>query len=206
MRLRPSPRVTAGAVTLAIWALAAGSALFWYLRAGSTSLPVDAAVASGMAAGGVAVDARTVARALGAPDDVPTEAAPAPDIISRVALRGVVTHGGRGAALLAVDGKPAKPVRVGAPLPDVEGGWTVRTVSPRAVVLVAEGREARLEMPPLAQRSSAGDAVAPARPALGAVPFTPAIGTLPPPGAPPAAITPTPRPPQPQAMPAPPGG
>ena len=206
MKGRLSPRLTAGLLTLAIWALAAGSALFWGLRLGSGPQRPDAAVAGGPPPGGVTVDTRTVARALGATEAPAASAAPAPDLVGRRALRGIVTHDGRGAALIAVDGKPPRPVRVGATLDGVEGGWTVRSVSPQAVVIAADGREARLEMPPLSQRSSAGDAVAPARPAPGAVPFTPAIGTLPPPGAPPGAITPTPRPPQPQAMPAPPGG
>ncbi|MFT4194233.1 type II secretion system protein N, partial [Ottowia sp.] len=119
-----------------------------------------------------------VARMLGAPE--PTAAAPAPDVVSRLALRGIVTHGSRGAALIAVDGKPAKPVRVGAPLDGVEGGWKVQAVEPRAVVLAADGRQARLEMPKLSERSRAGDAVAPMRPALPAAPQN-----LSPPSAPP---------------------
>ena len=197
MKGRLSPRLTVGLLTLAIWALVAGSALFWALRLGSGPQRPDAAVAGGQPPGGMTVDTQAVARALGAGEAPPAAAAPAPDVVGRLALRGIVTHSGRGAALIAIDGKPARPVRVGATLDGVEGGWTVRSVSPQAVVIAADGREARLEMPPLSQRSSAGDAVAPARPAPGAVPFTPAIGTLPPPGVPPGAIAPTPRPPQP---------
>ena len=208
MKGRLSPRLTAGLLTLAIWALVAGSALFWALRLGSGPQRPDAAVAGGPPPGGMTVDTQAVARALGAVDAPAAAAAPAPDVVARLALRGIVTHGGRGAALIAIDGKPARPVRVGATLDGVEGGWTVRSVTPRAVVLAADGREARLEMPPLAQRSSAGDAVAPTRPAPGAVPFTPAVGTLPPPTAAPAQMM---TPPQiggalqpPQATPAPP--
>ena len=207
MKGRLSPRLTAGLLTLAIWALVAGSALFWALRLGSGPQRPDAAVAGGPPPGGMMVDTPAVARARGAVDAPAAAAAPAPDVVARLALRGIVTHGGRGAALIAIDGKPARPLRVGATLDGVEGGWTVRSVTPRAVVLAADGREARLEMPPLAQRSSAGDAVAPTRPAPGPEPFTPAVGTMPPPTAAPAQMTP----PQiggalqpPQATPAPP--
>lgn len=66
MKGRLSPRLTAGLLTLAIWALAAGSALFWGLRLGSGPQRPDAAVAGGPPPGGVTVDTRTVARALGA--------------------------------------------------------------------------------------------------------------------------------------------
>ena len=64
MKGRLSPRLTAGLLTLAIWALAAGSALFWGLRLGSGPQRPDAAVAGGPPPGGVTVDTRTVARAL----------------------------------------------------------------------------------------------------------------------------------------------
>ncbi|MDO5692492.1 MAG: hypothetical protein Q4G70_08415 [Pseudomonadota bacterium] len=173
MNGRLSPRVTAGLVTLAIWALTAGSALFWGLRLGSGPQRPDAAVAGGPPAGGVAVDTQMVARALGARETAVATAAPAADVLNRLALRGIVTHDGRGAALIAIDGQAAKPVRVGAKLDGVEGDWTVRAVTPRVAVIAAGDREARLEMPPLDTRSTAGDAVAPPRPAPGAVPFVP---------------------------------
>ena len=179
MQPRLSPRLNVGLATLLVWALAAGSAAFWALRLGGGAALVDAPVAGGPAPGGVAVDTRDVARALGVAGPAP--AAPAADVIGRLALRGVVTHGSGGAALIAVDGKPARPVRVGAAVEGVEGGWTLRAVTPRTAVVAAGGREARLEMPPLSARSSARDAVAPVRA----------------PGAPPAAVLPM------TAMPAP---
>src|SRR5690606_25587934 len=83
--------------------------------------------------------------------------APAPDVVSRLSLRGIVTHDGRGAALIAVGDKPAKPFRVGA---EVESGWKLQSVSPRAAVIVHENREATLHMPAMSERSNAGDAVA----------------------------------------------
>ena len=183
MNWRLSSRLTAGLAAALVWALAAGSALFWALQAGG-GRTLNAPVAGGPPPGAVAVDTRTVARMLGAPE--PTAAAPAPDVVSRLALRGIVTHGSRGAALIAVDGKPARPVRVGAALEGLEGGWTLHAVEPRAVVLAADGRQARLEMPKLSERSSARDAVAPARPVPPAVPGAPL--SLPPPGAPPPVV------------------
>ena len=206
MKGRLSPRLTAGLLTLAIWALAAGSALFWGLRLGSGPQRPDAAVAGGPPPGGVTVDTRTVARALGATEAPAASAAPAPDVVGRLALRGIVTHDGRGAALIAVDGKPARPVRVGALVDGVDGDWRVRSVAPHAVVLAADGRELRLEMPPLAARSSAGDAVAPpVRPPvpgqLGGTPLpppSPSLSQVRPPIMPPGAALPGPTPMAPQ--------
>jgi len=154
MTLRLPPRLTAGLAAALIWALAAGSALFWALRASGAGAPVDAQVAGGPTPGAPTPDAHAVARVLGVPD---AAAAQAPDVVSRLALRGIVTHDGLGAALIAVDGKPAKPVRVGAALEGVDG-WTLQSVSPRAVVLAAGAQQARLEMPLLSTRSSASDA------------------------------------------------
>jgi general secretion pathway protein C len=163
MRLLPSSRWAVGGLTLAVWALAAGSALFWYLQAGSTGVPTQVA-AVGSGPGTVQVDTRAVARTLGVPDASATHQQAAPDITGRLALRGVVTQQGRGAALISVDGKPpVRPLRVGAAVDGVDG-WSVRSVSQRTVVIVAEGREARLEMPAMELRSTARDAVAPPPP------------------------------------------
>ncbi|WP_423456608.1 type II secretion system protein N [Ottowia sp. VDI28] len=121
-----SQRLVVGTTTLLVWALAAGSALYWGLRAsGAQGQAVPPAAGIGQA---VTVDTEVVARALGAKGPA-SGATAAPDVVSRLALRGVVTHDGRGAALIAVSDKPAKPFRVGA---EVEGGWTLKSVSPRA--------------------------------------------------------------------------
>ena len=93
-----------GLATLLIWALAAGSVLFWALRLGGAGAPSDTPPAGG-GTGGVAVDAQALARALGAVTTA--SATPAPDLLGRLALRGLLTHDGRGAALISVDGKPA---------------------------------------------------------------------------------------------------
>ena len=194
MRNPLPPRLTAGLLTLALWALVAGSALWWWLRVGQLSAPVRAPVV-GAGPAVAAVDSAQVARALGATASAPAAAAPAPDLAGRLALRGIVTYQGRGAALIAVDGKPARPLRLGAALEGVDGGWRLRSLSPHAAVLAADGRELRLEMPALAQRSSAGDAVSPARPPM---PGQPALGAAPAPQVPPTPPLPaTPQPLQP---------
>lgn len=149
---RVSARWMAAVAALLVWALAAGSALFWYLRVGSVTQSQGAPVA-GSGLGMTPADAQQVARALGATDAAPAAEAPPPDVLGRLALRGVVTQGGQGAALIAVDGKPPKPLRVGAGLP-VEGDWRVQALEPHAVVLAAGDRQARLQMPEPGQRKS----------------------------------------------------
>ncbi len=127
---------------LLLWALAAGSALYWALHAASSAPPAAAATA---APGLPPLDAQAVARGLGAADDAPPAAQAAPPD-ARYALAGVVAHGSeRGAALIAEQGQPPKPYRVGAKLP---GGWTLQAVLRRSAVLDAgDGRQMRLQMP-----------------------------------------------------------
>ncbi|HRB09391.1 MAG TPA: type II secretion system protein N [Ottowia sp.] len=213
MTARLAPRLATGLPTLLLWALLAASALWWWLRAGQPVAPPQAPVAGGAPAA-LTVDSAQVARALGATAAAPAAPAAAPELGGRLALKGVVTHGGQGAALIALDGKPARPLRVGALLEGVDGGWRLRAVSPHAAVLAADGRELRLEMPAPAARTAAA----------GAAPMSPPPGApmSPPPGAPelrpgtsraPTAVPPMPTPPalpagmavspQPQAYPAP---
>jgi len=166
-----APRLTVGLATLGVWALAVGSAVFWVLQPGTVQPGGGAPLAGGVSAGATTIDSAAVARALGAqPEAVagPVQA----DLAARLALQGVLTHGGGGAALIAVDGRPAKPLRVGARLDGLDGRWTLRAVTPHAAVLQADGRELRLELPPPDQRPHAD---APARPGGGA-PAMPAVG------------------------------
>lgn len=173
-----SPRLVVGGATLLVWALAAGSALYWGLRASSAQGQAVPPVAG--ASPSISVNTEVVARALGA-KPVSGGTSAAPDVVSRLALRGVVTHDGRGAALIAVSDKPAKPFRVGA---EVESGWTLKSVLPRAAVLASGEREAILQMPAMTERSDAGDAVAttpqagPSRP--GFAPMRPVVPQVPP--------------------------
>ena len=128
--------------TLAIWALAAASAAYWGLRL-SAGAPGSAAPAVSSAT--VAPDAQAMARLLGAVvAPVPVAAAS-----SRFALVGVLAgrHSGGGAALIAVDGKPAKPYRVGSA---IDTGLVLQSLGPRQAHLgasVAGPASLTLEMP-----------------------------------------------------------
>lgn len=165
MTWRASPRLAASVAAALVWALAAASVLFWFLRISSLGTP-DALPVAGQGTGMGSVDVRQVAQALGVTDEV--RSAPVQDVLARLTLQGVVTQSGRGAALISLDGKPAKPVRVGAALPELEGGWSVQMLMPHAVVLTADGRQARLEMPLSDQRpqsdASSPNGVSPASP------------------------------------------
>jgi len=133
--------------TLALAALAAGSAVYWVLK--WPAAPVQVSTAETPLA--ATVDSAAVARALGggaAPVASLNAVAPAS---SRFVLAGVVSGGvHRGAALIAVDGKPAKPYREGAVVGEQ---WVLSAVQPRRVVLAPQGGSAAdagitLELPP----------------------------------------------------------
>jgi len=120
------------ACSFLLWALAAASAAFWGLR-----------LTGGAASGGVVApvlrapaptDPAQVARLLGALPQAAVAAAPVASLASRFALVGVVAGGQRGAALIAVDGKPARPFRVGT---QVEDGLWLQSVQGRRAALAA---------------------------------------------------------------------
>ncbi|RYX91695.1 MAG: hypothetical protein EOO28_24565, partial [Comamonadaceae bacterium] len=160
--------------TLCVWALAAASATYWglLLRAPAGG-PVAAMVPSASAA---TVDPARLARLLGAVD-VTAAAAPVASASSRFSLIGVVAgRSGSGAALIAVDGKPAKPYRVGAP---VDTGYVLQSVGPRVAVLATSLTAApamTLEMAAATRPSVAAPGVPPVR-------FTPPVQPSPPPAA-----------------------
>ena len=116
-------------VTVAVWALAAGSALYWGMRL-STDRSIAATPAT--AAAPTTIDSLAVARLLGA---TATQALVLPSIASRFALQGVVAGApGGGAALISVDGKPARPFRMGSA---VEEGLILQSVTARQVTFDA---------------------------------------------------------------------
>ncbi len=116
--------------TLAIWALAAGSVAYWGLR---LSAPQAGLAVPAVAPTPPAPDAQALARLLGA---VSAQAPVVASASSRFALVGVLAGqaSGSGAALIAVDGKPARPYRVGAAL---EGGLVLQSLGPRQARLGA---------------------------------------------------------------------
>lgn len=156
-----------------VWALAAGSALFWGLRLAARPLPVPAQSQVAVTSPGAGAD---LTRLLGT-DPVPVAAAPSADPAedARFALVGVVTPRSpqaarEGMALIAVDGKPARAYRVGAAVGDAH---VLKSVSARGALLGPKGGGAAVD--------------------LSVPPMTPAArGSLPPAGAPNAADPPRP--------------
>jgi general secretion pathway protein C len=120
------------ATTLVVWLLAGASGAYWALKLMSPSgAPVRAPVA---VRAPTPADPAAVARLLGA---VPAQQATAPvaALASRFSLLGVVTGpSAQGAALIAVDGKPARPYRIGT---SVDEGLVLQSVQGRRAVLAA---------------------------------------------------------------------
>jgi general secretion pathway protein C len=99
---------------------------------------------------------------------------------SNIQVAGVLAAGARGVALLAIDGRPAKPFAVGESLAD---GSTVRAVTGDAVELERGGRPMRLAAP--ARGSIEVLTSGPQRTSGAAAPPAPAAGQPPPAGLPP---------------------
>jgi general secretion pathway protein C len=122
-------RWIAAGITFVVWALLAASAVYWSLNLsrGAESGMVPVTVRAPAPADPVAV-----ARLLGYSQAAAPQAA---SLASRFALTGVVASRERdGAALIAVDGRPAKPFRVGA---TVTESLVLQSVEPRRAVLAA---------------------------------------------------------------------
>jgi general secretion pathway protein C len=122
-------RWAVAAPTFVLWALVAGSAVFWALKFGASP---NAPAAPATPRTPPAVDAAAVARLLGSNPTV-AAASPVPNAGSRFALVGVVAgRSHKGAALIVIDGKPAKPFNVGAA---VDEGLVLQAVEPRRALL-----------------------------------------------------------------------
>ena len=116
--------------TFLLWALVAGSAVYWGMKMSTRS--GGAAMAPAVVRTPTPADPAALARLLGA-SPASAAAAPAPSLASRFALVGVVANTSRrGAALISIDGKPAKPFRVGTP---IEEGLVLQSVAARRAVL-----------------------------------------------------------------------
>jgi general secretion pathway protein C len=120
-------------------------------------LQSSASVAAVATAPAANPDTALVAKALGASGPLAAPDAPAPVLASsRFVLVGVVASGAQGAALIAVDGKPAKPFAVGATVGD---DFVLQSVQPRQAVLgigavgsVPAGGQVLLAMPPVGDK------------------------------------------------------
>ena len=133
--------------TLVLAGLAALSGTYWALKSTHANSVSTAALSAGFAG----LDPQALARALGGGG----VAAPAGETVAvgtAYVLVGVLADSQRGgAALIAVDGKAAKPYRVGA---TVDGKLVVQSVVGRRAVLAAsmEGpAQMTLELPPLSK-------------------------------------------------------
>jgi general secretion pathway protein C len=130
--------------------LAGACAVYWGLKWPGASAP--SAASSILAADAAPTNPQALARALGGGNAVaaPQAAVAAVSVAGRLALVGVVANRSRGgAALISIDGKPARPYRVGA---RVDDALVLQSVAPRRAVLADSllgPASLTLELPPL---------------------------------------------------------
>jgi general secretion pathway protein C len=123
---------TVAGATFALWALVAASAVYWGLKFTTSSAPAGGPALAARAP--TPADPAAVARLLGASPGAAV-AAPVASLSSRFTLVGVVaSRSNQGAALIAVDGRPAKPFRVGAA---IDEGLVLQSVEARRATLAA---------------------------------------------------------------------
>jgi general secretion pathway protein C len=135
-------------LSFVIWAVVAVSAVFWLTRLLSRSDPAPPHTVTANA--GASVASADLSRLLGSTHTAVAEAAPEPAADARFKLIGVVAPKSKqpdsGLALIAVDGKPPRPVVLGGV---VEGPLVLLAVNHRRAELGPAGGEAtvRLELP-----------------------------------------------------------
>ena len=135
-------RVWPAASAALLWALAAGSVVFWWLHSPRQELDVSSPVRETPAASS-AQSSAAVARALGQS----TTSLAAPDAQRRFQLLGVIAaDSGHGSALLMVDGQPARAFVQGQTVVD---SWHLRTLSPEGVLLGSDGAQIQINLPSL---------------------------------------------------------
>lgn len=119
--------------TLLLWALAGATAVYWGLK---LSARPGGMAPSAVAPEAVVTDTQALARLLGVSPVLAAADTAAPSAASRFVLMGVLagTASGGGAALIAVDGKPARPYRVGS---SVEPGLVLQSLGKGAARLGA---------------------------------------------------------------------
>ena len=139
---------TVRGITFLLWAGVAASVVAWGLKLGSAASGVPSAAAVGLRPPPPA-DVAALGRVLGAVSD-PVAAARTPSAGSRMSLLGVVAdRSHQGAALISIDGRPAKPFRVGTP---VDEGLVLKSVEARRAVIASSmdgPAVVTLELPPL---------------------------------------------------------
>ena len=184
-RLRVGSRVLPRTTSFALWGLAFGCAAYWALQMGNTKQSPSTVAATGFA---VNVDGKQVAKLMGQQESAPVNAPS-----SNYDLLGVVRHGGSGAAVISVDGKPPRTVVVGRAV--AEGSdVTLSALGARSATLQPkDGAAITLEMPTLASAftntGSSPMGAPPSAPAAAPVPFAPQA-------VPPGQVAPVPQQPQ----------
>ncbi len=154
-----------GAGTFVLWFLAVACVVFWGLKLSASQGLLGAPA---LAPTPTVVDTQALVRLLGG-SPVGTTMAAAP---TRYSLVGVLagTRSGHGAALIEIDGKPAKPYRVGAQVTD---GLVLQSVGRREAHLGAamDGVPSMTLQIPLktASASPVGTGISPSMPAAPAV-------------------------------------
>jgi general secretion pathway protein C len=125
---------TVRGATFALWALAAASAVYWGLALAGRPSSVNAPAAPARPV--PAPDPLAIARVLGGTPSAAVAAAPLPTLASRLQLVGVAAgeRSGCGAAVISLDGKPARPYRVGTM---IEEGLVLQSVHGRQATLGA---------------------------------------------------------------------
>jgi general secretion pathway protein C len=151
MLTQSSATWTVRGATFALWALAAASTIYWGLRLGGAPAALPAPVSPPRPV--AAVDPAAIAGLLGGTPAAAAAAAPVASLASRFQLVGVAAgvSSGAGAAILSVDGKPARPYRVGTV---IEEGLILQSVQGRRATLAAQPDGpplVTLELPPLRQ-------------------------------------------------------
>jgi len=119
-------------ITFGVWLLAVGSAVYWVLQVAAT--PAGAPMAPPVLRSPPPPDVAAVARLLGGdPASSAPQAGAPPTLASRFVLQGIVASpSGGGAALIAVDGRPPRPFRVGTAVAE---GLVLQSLQGRQAVL-----------------------------------------------------------------------
>ena len=148
-------------VTFLVAALAAASGVYWALKWSAT--PTSGANAAPAISRSAPTDPTVVARLLGGAQTA--VATLADTAASHFKLMGVVTTGAStGYALISVDGKPARPYRVGAAIND---SLVLHSLAPRSAALAPQTdapASFTLELPALITGSSSKPAPSASRP------------------------------------------
>jgi general secretion pathway protein C len=117
--------------TLLVWLLVGLCTAYWAFKFVTTKT-VEATAA--LATPSVVVDSKAVAKLLGATDNVAKQSITTAASTKFVLFGLAATAGGKGVALIALDGKPARPYRVGSVVAD---DLVLKSISKTGVILAA---------------------------------------------------------------------